>query len=179
MKIYSTRHGETKWNVENRIVGTTDLTLTENGVEQAKKLAKMIKKNCNIDQIIASPMLRAMQTAQIISDEIDVQIIFDERLREWDYGDYEGMNRHTEGFYENKREFGVKMGEKGESLLQLTHRVYSFLDEIIKKYKDKNVLIVSHGGVCRAIETYFNDMTTEEFSSWFAGNCELLEYNIE
>lgn len=179
MKIYSTRHGETQWNAEDKIVGTTDITLSEKGIEQAKELAKKIKKNCEIQQIIASPMLRAMHTAQIISEEIDVQIIFDERLREWDYGSYEGMDRCTDGFFENKRNFGVKMGGKGESFLQLTHRVYSFLDEIIAKYRGKNVLIVSHGGVCRAIETYFKDMTTDEFSNWFAENCQLLEYEID
>ncbi|MBQ3947374.1 MAG: histidine phosphatase family protein, partial [Ruminococcus sp.] len=50
------------------------------------------------------------------------------------------------------------------------------LDDIINKYSDKNVLIVSHGGVCRVIETYFNDMTTEEFSGWFMENCQLIKY---
>ena len=53
------------------------------------------------------------------------------------------------------------------------------LDDIIKNYSDKNVLIVSHGGVCRVIETYFNDMTTESFSNWFMDNCGLIVYNTD
>ena len=71
------------------------------------------------------------------------------------------------------------MGKSGESLLQLSHRVYSALDDIIKNYSGRNVLIVSHGGVCRIIETYFNDMTTEQFSNWFMDNCGLIEYSID
>ena len=52
------------------------------------------------------------------------------------------------------------------------------IDNIIEKYSDKNVLIVSHGGVCRIIETYFNDMTTKTFDNWFMGNCQIIEYNV-
>ena len=83
-----------------------------------------------------------------------------------------------EGFADNKVNFAVRMGKSGESLLQLTHRVYSALDDIIAEYSGRTVLLVTHGGVCRVIETYFNDMTNEQFSNWFMDNCGLLEYNI-
>ena len=62
--------------------------------------------------------------------------------------------------------------------MQLMHRVYSALDDVKLRYKGKNVLLVSHGGVCRVIETYFNNMTTEQYSNWFMGNCQLIEYEI-
>lgn len=68
MKIYSTRHGQTGWNLDNRICGVTDVFLTYNGLEQAKNLAKEIKMFGNIDVIICSPLQRAIQTAQIVSD---------------------------------------------------------------------------------------------------------------
>ena len=81
----------------------------------------------------------------------------------------------------------VTRDEKGVSLLEMPNSFVVFdiettgldfiFDEIIEKYSDKTVLIVSHGGVCRVIETYFNDMTKEEFSGWFMGNCQLIEYN--
>ena len=70
------------------------------------------------------------------------------------------------------------MGKTGESVMQLAHRVYSALDDIIAEYNGRNVLIVSHGGVCRIIETYFNDMTAEQFAGWFMGNCQIIRYNI-
>ena len=178
MKIYSTRHGQTDYNKEELILGTTDIELNETGLAQAQELAEKVKELGCIDLIIASPMKRAMRTAGIVSERTGISIVTDERLREWDYGEYEGKTRFTGGFAENKAEFGVKMGRTGESLLQLAHRVYSVLDDIREKYSDRTVLIVSHGGICRVIETYFNDMTTEEYSGWFMDNCQLIEYVI-
>ncbi|MBP5378150.1 MAG: histidine phosphatase family protein [Ruminococcus sp.] len=178
MKIYSTRHGQTSYNKQEIILGTTDIELDETGEEQALMLAEKIAgMNC-IDIIIASPMKRAQRTACAVAARCGLDVITEERLREWDYGYYEGKSRFIDGFAENKTEFGVRMGKSGESLLQLSHRVYSALDDIIKNYSDKNVLIVSHGGVCRVIETYFNDMTTQQFSNWFMDNCGLIEYSI-
>ena len=178
MKIYSTRHGQTSYNKQELIMGTTDIDLDETGEKQAQELAEKIKQLGNIDLMIVSPMKRAMRTAMAVADKCGISMIVDERLREWDYGEYEGKSRFTEGFAENKINFGVRMGKSGESLLQLSHRVYTALDDIISRYRDKTVLIVSHGGVCRVIETYFNDMTTDEFANWFMDNCGLIEYNV-
>ncbi len=178
MKIYSTRHGQTAYNKQEIILGTTDIDLDETGEKQAQELAEKINELGNIDLMIVSPMKRAMRTARAVSDKCGISMIVDERLREWDYGEYEGKSRFTEGFAENKINFGVRMGKSGESLLQLSHRVYAALDDIISRYRDKNVLIVSHGGICRVIETYFNDMTTDEFANWFMDNCGLIEYNV-
>ncbi len=180
MKIYSTRHGQTDYNKQDIILGTTDLELNATGLQQAKELAEHIySSEIAIDVIISSPMKRALKTAQIVAELNGLEIIKDGRLREWNYGNYEGKHRTAEGFNQNKREFGVKMGECGESLLQLSHRVYSALDDVRTKFSDKNVLIVSHGGICRVIETYFNNLTTEQFSNWFMGNCQLIEYNLQ
>ncbi|MDE6092920.1 MAG: histidine phosphatase family protein [Ruminococcus sp.] len=178
MKIYSTRHGQTDFNKRDVVLGTTDIELNETGLAQAEQLAEKVA-GLDVDIIIASPMQRAMKTAQLVAEKNKLEIITDIRVREWDYGEYEGKPRFTEGFAENKKNFGVKMGKRGESLLQLAHRVYSALDDIIKNYSDKNVLIVSHGGVCRVIETYFHDMTTAEFENWFMDNCQIIEYSSQ
>ena len=178
MKIYSTRHGQTAYNKQEIILGTTDIDLDEIGEKQAQELAEKIKELGNIDLMIVSPMKRAMKTARAVAEKCGIDMVIDERLREWDYGEFEGKSRFTEGFAENKINFGVRMGKSGESLLQLSHRVYTALDDIISRYRDKNVLIVSHGGICRVIETYFNDMTTDEFANWFMDNCGLIEYNV-
>lgn len=178
MKIYSTRHGQTDYNAKDLILGTTDIELNQTGIMQAYELAEKVKSLPRIDIIISSPMKRALKTAQIVASECNINIITDERLREWNYGKYEGLHRSADGFAENKAMFGVKMGEYGESLLQLSHRVYSCLDDIQQNYVEKNVLIVSHGGICRMIETYFNNMSPEQFSNWFMGNCQLIEYNL-
>ncbi|WP_164168573.1 histidine phosphatase family protein [Ruminococcus flavefaciens] len=178
MKIYSTRHGQTSYNKQEIILGTTDIELDETGEQQAKALAERIAELGTIDIIIASPMKRAQKTARAVAERCGLDIVTEERFREWDYGAYEGKSRFTEGFADNKVNFAVRMGKSGESLLQLTHRVYSALDDIIAEYSGRTVLLVTHGGVCRVIETYFNDMTNEQFSNWFMDNCGLLEYNI-
>ncbi|MBR6967535.1 MAG: histidine phosphatase family protein [Ruminococcus sp.] len=178
MKIYSTRHGRTEFNRQDIILGATDIELDETGERQAAALAERIYELGEIDTIISSPMKRALRTACIVAERCGLDVMTDERLREWDYGSYEGKGRFTEGFAENKLDFGVKMGGNGESLLQLSHRVYSALDDIISKYNDKTVLLVSHGGVCRVIETYFHDMSAESFANWFMDNCGLIRYNV-
>lgn len=178
MKIYSTRHGQTDFNKRDIVLGSTDIELNETGLSQAEELAEKVA-GLDVDIIIASPMLRAMKTAQFVAEKNGLEIITDNRLREWNYGEYEGKTRFTEGFAENKKNFGVKMGKTGESLLQLAQRVYSALDDIIKNYSEKNVLIVSHGGVCRVIEIYFHDMTTAEFENWFMDNCQIIEYSSQ
>lgn len=179
MKIYTARHGQTDYNKSDIVLGTTDIELNETGIMQAQELAGKIAELDDIDVMLVSPMKRAIKTAQMISEKTGLEPITEERLREWDYGEFEGKSRYTDGFAENKINFGVKMGKSGESLLQLAHRVYSLLDDVIAKYKGKNVLLVCHGGICRIIETYFHDMTTQEFASWFSKNCELTVYDIE
>lgn len=178
MKIYSTRHGQTEYNRLDLILGTTDLPLNETGEAQARELAEEVARLGDVDVIIVSPLLRAQTTARAVAERCGLDIVTDERLREWDYGEFEGKSRYTAGFAETKLDFGVRMGRTGESVLQLAHRVYAALDDIIAEYSGKNVLIVSHGGVCRIIETYFNDMTAEQFAGWFMGNCQIICYNI-
>ena len=177
--IYFTRHGETTMNVEDHISGVTDCALTENGIEQAKQLAAVCAAHREIGLILCSPLQRARKTAEIIAETLHVPVITDARLREWNYGSYENQPRsETPEFQAAKREFGVRMKDGGESLLQLAHRVYSCIDDIRRQYAGMTVLCVCHGGVCRVAETYFRDMSTDAFSHFFMGNCELRKYSI-
>ena len=176
MKLYVTRHGETTWNVEWRVSGVTDVELTDRGREQANGLARVLK-NEKIDLIIVSPLKRARHTAEIINRECNAPVIIDDRLTEQNYGIYEGAHRKSEGFLENKRRFAFKY-PGGESMMQVGYRVYSLLNEIKEKYGDRKVLLVTHGGVCRIIKTYFEDMTNEEFFEYSQDNCGLAIYDL-
>ena len=175
MKILFTRHGETEWNSQNIICGRTDIELSEKGHEQAKRLSELISKEHDIDMIICSPMKRARQTASYTTKALGIEPIYDARLREWDYGEFEGKPRDTEGFLESKLEFGCRMAGGGESVFDVVNRAYGLIDELYEKYPDKTILLVCHGGVCRVIETYFRNMTRDEFAHFFMGNCELRE----
>lgn len=176
MKLYVTRHGQTQWNRDNLICGVSDIELNEKGISQARQLAAMLREY-SIDEIYSSPLIRARKTAEIISAELDVPVMIDQRLFEQNYGIYEGAIRGTDAFMELKKQFAYT-GAKNESLLHIAQRVYNFLDDIKEKSRDKNVLIVSHGGICRVINTYFNSMTNEEFLNFNQPNCSLMVFDL-
>jgi len=176
MKLYAVRHGETAWNAENRICGITDLPLTERGFSQAEQLADTLC-SVQIDRIIASPLIRAQQTAQIISCRHRIPVETDARLREQNYGIYEGMDRKTPAFLENKRHFAVRY-PGGESMMDVSARVYALLSELKADHTCESVLLVCHGGVLRVLRTYFLDMSNEEYFRYSPDNCAAEEYEL-
>lgn len=176
MKLYVARHGETQWNAENKICGRTDIPLNERGMEQAKLLAERMA-NEKVDLIIASTMIRARQTAAAVSDKMCIPVLTDSRLIEQNFGIYEGKDRKTPDFLNNKRQFAYRY-PGGESMMDVAYRVYGFLDEIKEKYRNQNVLVVCHGGVCRVIRTYFEDMTNEEYFHYSEENANARVYEL-
>lgn len=169
MKLYVTRHGETPYNVENLICGISDIELNDHGKVQARKIAEKLK-NENIDIIYASPLKRAKETADIISGEINKNVMIDERLHEIDFGIFEGMPGMTPEFREVKKNHAMRYPQ-GEKLFEVVQRVYNFLDEVNEKYKDKTLLVVCHGGIVRVIHSYYHDMTNDELFTWLPENC--------
>lgn len=176
MRLYVARHGQTQWNVENKVCGRTDLPLTERGLVQAEELGEKAKV-LELDLIISSPMLRAQQTAAPAARMCGIPVIVDDRLIEQDYGIFEGVDRRDPGFLANKRQFAVRY-PGGESMMDVAYRVYSLLEELKREYPDKRVLLVCHGGVCRLIRTYFEDMTNEEFFHYSEENGAIREYRL-
>ena len=176
MMLYVARHGQTQWNLENKVCGRTDLPLTEVGLEQARLLAERAR-DLKIDVIISSPMLRARQTVAPTAALHGLEILVDDRLIEQDYGVYEGISRFDEGFLANKRHFAYRY-PGGESMMDVAHRVYGLLEEIRESYAGKNVLLVCHGGVCRVIRTYFEDMTNEEYFRYSEENAAVRTYEL-
>ena len=87
--FYLLRHGETKWNAENRICGRSDVPLSEAGRRQAKRLAERLKP-ISFDTLYSSPLKRAIDTARFISERIGLEPVLDDRLVELDYGQWEG-----------------------------------------------------------------------------------------
>lgn len=175
MKLYVARHGQTQWNLEQKICGRTDLPLTEEGQRQAEVLAQKAK-NLGLDMIIASPMIRTQQTASAVSRVTGIAVQTDARLIEQDYGIYEGKDRQNAGFLANKRQFATRY-PNGESMFDVCYRIYSLIEELKLKYPDKKILLVCHGGVCRLIRSYFEDMTTEEYVNYCEENANIREYS--
>ena len=176
MKLYISRHGQTPMNVEDLICGRTDVPLTEVGQQQAKLLAESALDK-NIDVILCSPMLRARQTAQAVSDAIGVPIWIDERLIEMDFGTFEGRSRFDEDFMWIRAQMSTRF-PGGESGFDVAYRVYSLLYEIKEKYADKTVLLVCHNCVSRAVRSFFMNLSTEEYGNYHAPNAQLVEYEM-
>lgn len=100
-----------------------------------------------------------------------------ELLIEQNYGIYEGVDRKNPQFLNNKRNFAYRYPD-GESMMQVAYRIYGIIDKVKKEYQGKNVLLISHEGVCRIIRTYFIDMTNEEFFNYTLENGKLEEYEL-
>ena len=131
-KVYFVRHGQTFWNVENKICGATDIALTELGHAQAVETGKAIlDAGIAFDEIVSSPLVRASETARHISEMTGVPMRLDERLIEQNFGKYEGTARDGEEFQLAKEHFADRYGS-GESMLHLAYRIYNLLDEIKK-----------------------------------------------
>ena len=176
MIIYTARHGQTEWNALHKVCGRTDVDLTPEGYKQAEALAENVS-GCRIHMIYSSPLRRAVETSRIISERMGIPYFTDNRLMEQDYGIYEGVDRKNEDFLRTKKNFAFRY-PSGESMMQTAVRVYGLLDEIREKEAGKNVLLVSHGGVCRVIRSYFVDMTNEEYFNYTQKNgaLEVYEY---
>ncbi len=153
--IYIVRHGQTDWNILNKVMGKRDISLNETGFEQAKELKEKLD-GIDLDLIICSTLLRAKQTAQVINQERGLPIIYDERIVERDFGEFEGMQTKDFDFanfwnyYEN-----IKY-DKAENIRDFFSRIYDFFDSVKERYNGKNVLIVTHGCVSMPITCYFN-----------------------
>ena len=176
MRLFAARHGQTQWNVDNKICGVTDVPLTEEGWAQARALAEKTVE-LELDLVICSTMLRAKQTASAVAEKLNIPVIEDPRLVEQNYGIYEGMDRKTPGFLENKRHFAVRY-PGGESMMDVAHRIYGLLEDVKRDHAGKNVLLVCHGGVLRVVRSYFEPMTNEEYFHYSPGNADIREYEL-
>lgn len=189
MKIFITRHGQTEWNALGKLQGRQDIKLNEVGKEQALTTGEKIK-NEKIDIIITSPLKRARETAEIINKQFNVEIVEDDRLMERCYGDFEGITKvelkekkiqypkidDACNYLKNVDIFNM------ETMQDLCARIYECLNEITTKYKDENVLIVTHGSSSIPIKCYFMKYPLENLvdREKIKGleNCEVVEFEI-
>ncbi|MCR4746193.1 MAG: histidine phosphatase family protein [Lachnospiraceae bacterium] len=172
--FYFIRHGETVWNVENKICGATDIELTDKGHQQAIDTGKKIlSEGITADEILCSPLVRASETARHISEITKIPMKVEERLIEQNFGRYESTPRDGAEFHEAKKNLASRF-TSGESMMQVAQRIYNLLDDI--KNDEKTYILVAHNGIARIIESYFREMTNEEFSSFGIKNCEIRKY---
>jgi len=156
VELYIVRHGETDTNYEGRINGmSTDKPLNAKGIAQVEELKKYIDIN-KFDEIYSSPMKRAMQTAEILNQNVH-EIKQDKRLYEADYGSWDGLkeselhDKYPDVFDENNYLLPgyTKYAKNGEEYADVYKRVEDFMDDMAKK-GDEKIMVVCHGFVSRS-----------------------------
>lgn len=166
--IYLVRHGQTQWNVEQRMQGHLDSPLTREGERQASQLGERLQ-TIEWDAVIASSSPRAVRTAELISGLNREQIQQREALREINMGLWEGT-RITDIQWLYTREFGRFFEEPhlycptdgGETYFELLVRAISVMEDIISAYKGGKVLIVTHRITLKVIMNYYYGHTLSE-----------------
>ena len=119
MVLILVRHGKSLWNKQNKFTGFKDIDLCDDGIIEAKKCAKIIKlKGINIDHCFTSDLIRTVNTASIIKNELyeNFSIVKSQSLRERDYGDLTGLNKN-----EVKVKYGEKQVLNGEEVIMIDH----------------------------------------------------------
>ncbi|MDD2431320.1 MAG: histidine phosphatase family protein [Firmicutes bacterium] len=172
--IYLVRHGITQYNLENRFQGHLDIPLSHEGVKQATKLARYLENN-KIDAIYTSDLKRAVQTADYVAQAINLKLKILPSLREVDVGELEGLKWH-----EVKRNYPewVRTGHNygypgGETRSEIERRVYNIWDSLIKRHSSDNIVLVTHGGIIKALICHLLGISQENRSSFIIDNCSV------
>lgn len=176
MKIFVLRHGQTKENITGVMQGVMETVLDKLGEEQALSRKEDVLRN-HIDLVISSPRIRAIKTAELAAPNIP--LITDERLRSRDHGEFQGLRRDQIDINDYWNYKTNTQYQKAESVGDLFNRVDSLLKEIKAKYSDKNVLLVTHSGICRVLYYYFNGIPEDgELTEYKSVNCSFEEYEL-
>lgn len=145
MDILLIRHGQTNWNIEGRLQGSTDIPLNEDGLLQAELCAQFIK-TIQLTKLISSPLVRAKQTAEKIARACELPVIESDAFREKSFGDAEGLTQ-----LERQDRYTTRPFPNEELFEDLKIRLFKGLNDITKSYQNEKVAIVTHGGVINCI----------------------------
>ncbi|AMB96109.1 histidine phosphatase family protein [Aerococcus urinae] len=174
-EIFIIRHGQSLYNLEGKIQGQIDSPLSPRGIQEAEQAKNFFDQaGISIDLILSSPLKRAYATAKIIQGNRPCPLVTDQRLAEWRYGSLEGKAL-------SKLEEGVKLNDPpsdryfcrfgGESVTAVKVRFQAALDESLKAYPQKNILLVSHGSIMYRFMLDYLNQPLQAFS-----NCQIFHF---
>ncbi|MFA5070955.1 MAG: histidine phosphatase family protein [Candidatus Pacearchaeota archaeon] len=181
MKLIIVRHGETLANLNGIIQGQFNSPLTQNGIEQAKKVSQRLK-DMKIDFAFSSDLDRTMDTCiEILKFHKEVKLIPTPILREQAKGIFDGKTREErDKILKNENIYPEWCPEGGESLIEVWEKVIPFLEKIKKEHSDKNILLVSHGGPISCLLTYLQNKDIQDFKDYLPKeNTAISIVNIE
>lgn len=165
-KIYLIRHGETTWNREKRLQGHLDIGLNERGYWQADRLGEYLA-NRSVAAVVSSDLSRAVDTAKAVAKHHELDLQYDQRLRERHYGLMQGLSheeiadKHPRNHLAWKNREINFQPESGESLQQFYDRVIESAVYWAKKYEGQDIAMVAHGGVLDCLNRAATGKTLE------------------
>jgi broad specificity phosphatase PhoE len=176
MKLTLVRHEEVQEEYKNKYNGHNDISLSKRGKEQAKKLCKKLN-NLEFDAVFCSDLRRAKETAS----ELKHKIIYTNHLREKSWGRHEGLSfddiiKQDKIEYKNFLQWINALDGEDYQLYRL--RLKEFFLNYLPSLKKQNILIITHAGVIRVLQTLLHDKTLEEVFSKKITYGELIYENI-
>jgi len=151
LRLIMVRHGETEGECGLRYWGSTDIKLNTNGLKQAQKLKKRLSSE-KLDVIYCSGRIRAIETAETITEAHNIELIKCDELNEIDFGKIEGLNfEEISQKYPELTEQWLKWSQNlafpdGENFEQFNNRALKFVKRLRKHCLDETMLVVGHGG---------------------------------
>lgn len=164
LTIYLCKHGKTESNTNSVTMWQIDSPLTQEGLNNTKHIGELLK-NEKIDLIFSSDLGRAFMTAYYIQkiNKDEIEIIPTKELREINYGDFAHQNKQQ--VKQNCKHYKTDVNyifPNGESYQQVQDRVIDFIEKTEKENENKTILIVTHSGAIRAINTYYKQENFQE-----------------
>lgn len=149
-EIYIFRHGETNWNVENKIRGTFEdasLKFTDKGLEQINRISFALKEY-EIEYIYSSDLIRTRRTVELVNNDLKIPVSFHKELRAWNVGKFQGKPLSDFLHHQEGKEAIVnynKVVTDGESINQVRERLMYFLEKYLVNSPYKKVALITHG----------------------------------
>ncbi len=168
IELIIVRHGETAWNAADIFRGRVNIGLSENGLPQVNLLSQYLSQK-TIQAVYCSPLNRAMQTAEIVARPHGLTPIPDDNLTDLDFGEWEGVSRQeVKARYKDLYEKWLERPDLeqipgGESLEDARRRSLKAIDDIMAKYKDTTVAIITHRVVTKILECALLGMDNSHF----------------
>lgn len=173
-RIYFVRHGQTEWNVTERFQGQWDSDLTEIGRRQAEAHGRLLA-GLGLDAMFASPLGRARQTAELIRGHVHLPVRYDDRLKEWDCGDWSGhLRSEVESRWSDEWEALVAdrfhyRGPGCENYPDMFERARPFLDELLVSDVTA-AAVVSHGMIGKVMISVLLSLEEEDTLAVYQAN---------
>lgn len=182
MHLFVVRHGETQANAQGRYQGSLVVPLNENGILQARNLREKLPGH--IDLVVASPLRRAQQTAQIIFADDVLAIRTLEAFRERSVGVFEGLTQHEarerypDLWAQNITRQWALGPTEGESIVDVVERVRAGLNVLLDDEPHRVIVLVAHGFVAKTIRALVRQ-NFSDFFDWQLRNGEVLALQID